>query len=178
VEFSALNNGSVLNEVARHLEVMLSHLRSSGIRIKEILTEPGRIISGPSELLILSVLDVIEQPEGYNYLICDGGAMSLSPLLFTEYHKIMPLNSGNGRSLNYTVLGNMPSTLDKLSSSVHLPRLRTGDRIALLDTGAYFVSMNNNFAGPRPAIVLIDGQKAQLTRRRESIEDMYQRDYF
>jgi hypothetical protein len=72
----------------------------------------------------------------------------------------------------------MPSTLDKLSSSVHLPRLRTGDRIALLDTGAYFVSMNNNFAGPRPAIVLIDGQKAQLTRRRESIEDMYQRDYF
>ena len=178
VEFSALNNGSVLNEVARHLEVMLSHLRSSGIRIKEILTEPGRIISGPSELLILSILDVIEQPEGYNYLICDGGAMSLSPLLFTEYHKIMPLNSGNGRSLNYTVLGNMPSTLDKLSSSVHLPRLRTGDRIALLDTGAYFVSMNNNFAGPRPAIVLIDGQKAQLTRRRESIEDMYQRDYF
>jgi len=178
VELSVSNNGSMLNEVAGHLEMMLSRLRSSGIRIKEILAEPGRIISGPSGLLILSVLDVIEQPEGYNYLICDGGAMSLSPLLFTEYHKIMPLTSGNGQPLKYTVLGNMPTTLDKLSSSVTLPRLRSGDRVALLDTGAYFISMNNNFAGPRPAIVLIDGKKAQLTRRRESIEDMYQRDYF
>lgn len=178
VELSVSNNGSLLHEVAGYLEVMLSRLRSSGIRIKEILAEPGRIISGPSELLILSILDVIEQTGGYNYLICDGGAMSLTPLLFTEYHKIMPLTSGNGRSLNYTVLGNMPSTLDKLSSSVNLPRLRSGDRIALLDTGAYFVSMNNNFAGPRPAIVLIDGKKARLTRRRETIEDMYQRDYF
>lgn len=178
MEFPVSNNGSLLNEIAGHLEAMLSRLRSSGIRIKEILAEPGRIISGPSELLLLSVLDVIEQSKGYNYLICDGGAMSLSPLLFTEYHKIMPLTSGNGRSLNYTVLGNMPSTLDKLSSSVLLPRQKSGDRIALLDTGAYFVSMNNNFAGPRPAIVLIDGKKARLTRRRESIEDMYQRDYF
>ena len=90
----------------------------------------------------------------------------------------MPLALKNGRSLNYTILGNMPSSLDKLSSSTSLPRLTNGERIALLDTGAYFVSMNNNFAGPRPAIVLIDGNKAMLTRRRESIEEMYQRDYF
>jgi len=178
VESRNRQNGSFLNDVVKHLEIMLENLRESSIQIKEVLVEPGRIISGPSELLILSILDVIEQSKGHHYLICDGGALSLSPLLLTEYHRIMPLALKNGRSLNYTILGNMPSSLDKLSSSTSLPRLTNGERIALLDTGAYFVSMNNNFAGPRPAIVLIDGKKAMLTRRRESIEEMYQRDYF
>lgn len=178
IESRNRQNGSFLNDVVKHLEIMLKNLRESSIQIKEVLVEPGRIISGPSELLILSVLDVIERSKGHHYLICDGGALSLSPLLLTEYHRIMPLALKNGRPLNYTILGNMPSSLDKLSSSTSLPRLSNGDRIALLDTGAYFVSMNNNFAGPRPAIVLIDGKKAMLTRRRESIEEMYQRDYF
>jgi len=178
VESPVSQNGSLLKDVVKHLDMMLESLRGSGIQIKEILVEPGRIISGPSEFLILSVLDVIEQSGGHNYLICDGGALSLSPMLFTEYHRIMPLALKNGRLLNYTILGNMPSTLDKLSSATALPRLNNGDRIVLLDTGAYFVSMNNNFAGPRPAIVLVDGKKAMLTRRRESIEEMYQRDYF
>lgn len=171
-------NGTLLNDVVKHLDVLLKRLRNSGIHIKEILVEPGRIISGPSELLILSVLDVIEQPGKHNYLICDSGALSLSPLLFAEYHRIIPLDQKNGPVRNYTVLGNMPSSMDKLSSATTLPCLENGDRIALLDTGAYFVSMNNNFAGPRPAIVLIDGNKASLARRRETIEEMYQRDYF
>ena len=178
VEFQASKNGSILHDVAQHLETMLKRLRSSNIRINEVLVEPGRIISGPSELLILSVLDVIEQSHGNNYLICDGGALSLSPLLLTEHHRIMSLSPTNGTSLNYTVLGNMPTSMDKLSSSMSLPPMSSGDRIVLLDTGAYFVSMNNNFAGPRPAIVLLDEKKAFLTRRRESIEEMYQRDNF
>jgi len=169
---------TLLDEVVQYLEAMLIRLRSSDIHIKEILVEPGRIISGPSEFLILSVLDVIKRSDKSNYVICDSGALSLSPLLFTEYHRILPLAIKNGQKTNYTILGNMPSSLDKLSSSTALSPLLPGDQIALLDTGAYIGTMNNNFAGPRPAIVLLDGKKAQLTRRRESIEEMYQRDYF
>lgn len=178
IEHPDSNNSSILTDIAKHLEETLRRLRGSGICIQEILVEPGRIISGPSELLMLSVLNVIEQPSRNDYLICDSGALSLSPLLFTEYHRIIPVNAKNGHTINYTILGNMPSSLDKLSSSTALPRLHCGDKIVLLDTGAYIAAMNNNFAGPRPAIALIDGKRAQLIRRRESIEEIYQRDYF
>jgi diaminopimelate decarboxylase len=102
--------------------------------------------------------------------------MSLSPLLLTEYHKITPLKLQDKKLVNYTIFGNLPTSLDKLSSSLPLTPVHPGDRLVLYDAGAYFVPMNNNFAGPRPAIFLIDGNDSGLIRRRETFEDLYQRD--
>lgn len=174
--FQSNLKSSLQKEVAESLSRMLSRLCNSGCEIKEVLVEPGRIISGPSQIIILSVLDVIERSKTKRFLICDGGAMSLSPLLLAEYHKIIPLKFHDGKLLNYTILGSLPTSLDRLSASTLLPRVHPGDRLVLLDAGAYFVPLNNNFAGPRPAIFLIDGHNSQLIRRRETFEDLYQRD--
>ena len=102
--------------------------------------------------------------------------MSLSPILWTEHHRLLSLREGNGTRRHYAVLGNLPSTLDSLSRGAHLPVQASGDRLALLDAGAYMVPFNNNFAGPRPAVFLIDGPELSVLRRRESFEDMLLRD--
>jgi diaminopimelate decarboxylase len=167
---------ALLKEVAESLERLLNRLRQEGCGIKEVLVEPGRILSGPSQILILSVIETIERSNGQRFLICDGGAMSISPLLLTEYHKIIPLKLQNSKLVNYTIFGNLPTSLDKLSSSIPLTPVHAGDRLVLFDAGAYFVPMNNNFAGPRPAIFMIDGKDSGLIRRRETFEDLYQRD--
>jgi diaminopimelate decarboxylase len=176
IELQSNKKSSLLRKIAEHLEQLLDRLKYSGNPIQEVLVEPGRILSGSSQILILSVIEVIERSTGQRFLICDGGAMSLSPLLLTEYHKITPLKLQYKKLVNYTIYGNLPTSLDKLSSSLPLTPVHPGDRLVLYDAGAYFVPMNNNFAGPRPAIFLIDGNDSGLIRRRETFEDLYQRD--
>lgn len=176
VQLRSNKKSTLLREVAESLEQLLFRLSRSGVEIREVLMEPGRILSGPSQILILSVMDAIERFDGQRFLICDGGAMSISPLLLTEYHKIIPLKLQEKKLIHYTIYGNLPTSLDKLSSSLPLTPVHPGDRLALLDAGAYFVPMNNNFAGPRPPIFMIDGKDSGLIRRRETFKDLYQRD--
>ncbi|NOR13869.1 MAG: hypothetical protein GQ545_11515 [Candidatus Aminicenantes bacterium] len=176
IKLQSNKKSSLLREVAEGLAQLLDRLEHSGNPIKEVLVEPGRILSGPTQILILSIIEVIERFNGQRFLICDGGAMSLSPLLLTEYHKITPLKLQDKKLVNYTIFGNLPTSLDKLSSSLPLTPVNQGDRLALYDAGAYFIPMNNNFAGPRPAIFLIDGRDSGLIRRRETFEDLYKRD--
>lgn len=176
IKLQSEKKSSFLKEVAGSLRQLLDRLDRTGNPIEEVLVEPGRILSGPSQILILSVLEVIERSNGQRFLICDGGAMSLSPLLLTEYHKITPLKLKDRKLMNYTILGNLPTSLDKVSSSLLLTPVHSGDRLVLFDAGAYFVPMNNNFAGPRPAIFMINGRGSRLIRRRETFEDLIQRD--
>ena len=102
--------------------------------------------------------------------------MSLSPMLLLEKHRVLPLVSSHHDKqhgeTNYTVLGNLPSSLDKVASPAALPRMNIGDRLAVLDTGAYCVSLNNTFAGPRPAVAFMENGRHRLARIRETFADL------
>ena len=51
--------------------------------------------------------------------------------------------------------------------------LAPGDLIAVCDAGAYGSVMASNYnARPRPAEVVVDGDRFQVVRRRETVEDM------
>lgn len=66
---------------------------------------------------------------------------------------------------------------DRLMPTVPIPDVEVGDILALLDTGAYQeVSMSNFNAMPRPATVLVTGDRASVIRRRETEADVFRRD--
>lgn len=66
---------------------------------------------------------------------------------------------------------------DRLLGAVRLPEVQVGDVFALLDTGAYQeVSASNFNAMPRPASVLVTGDRAAIIRRAEDLEDVFRRD--
>lgn len=88
----------------------------------------------------------------------------------------MSLVEPDGELLRYRVLGNLPTSLDRVSASALLPAMRAGDRIAVLDTGAYFVSMNNTFIGPRPPVIWIENKSSRIARRRETGAEVFSRD--
>jgi diaminopimelate decarboxylase len=151
--------------------------RTHGCPLPVIYTEPGRALVASSALLLLTVGGVVERRRGRNFAICDGGAMSVSPLLLSESHTILVSNrNSSGASKRYNLVGNLPTPLDVISMGKKLPELAIGDTIAVMDTGAYFTSLGNNFAGPRPAIVMIEDSAASLIRRRETYEDLVARD--
>jgi diaminopimelate decarboxylase len=53
------------------------------------------------------------------------------------------------------------------------PELRTGDLVALLDAGAYGMSLASNYnSRARPAEVLVERGVARLIRRRETLDEL------
>ena len=76
-----------------------------------------------------------------------------------------------------TVAGRCCESGDLIQENVSLPRPHRGDLLAVLTTGAYNFSMASNYNRiPRPAIVMIDGEKDYLAVRRESYEDLIRND--
>ena len=66
---------------------------------------------------------------------------------------------------------------DVLVADAGLPAVALGDVVALLDTGAYQESLATNFnALPRPATVLVSGDRSEVIRRREREDDVFARD--
>jgi diaminopimelate decarboxylase len=67
--------------------------------------------------------------------------------------------------------------LDVIVPDAELPELAVGDVLAFLDTGAYQDAASSNFnALPRPGTVLVTGEEAELIRRHETLEDVFDRD--
>lgn len=172
------NNGSpkeasgYLDNIARHLSETIEELKSEGITITTLAAEPGRIVSGPTQLSLFTINDIVEK-NGKQYLLCDAGAMSISPMLLTERHRVLPLIERDSRQKTYTVMGKLPSALDRISNAVEMPEVRRGDRIAVLDTGAYVISMNNTFNGPRPPIAWVEHGSPRIVRPRETEQGLY-----
>jgi diaminopimelate decarboxylase len=67
---------------------------------------------------------------------------------------------------------------DQILGDVCLPGdLAAGDRLVLVGTGAYQEMMSSNFNSmPRPATVLVDEARHALIRRRETIDDVFDRE--
>jgi diaminopimelate decarboxylase len=54
-----------------------------------------------------------------------------------------------------------------------MPRLQRGDVVAFLDTGAYGETKAATFnAQPRPATVLVSGDRAEVITERETLRDV------
>ena len=66
---------------------------------------------------------------------------------------------------------------DRILPFVRVPEVRPGDLLAMLDMGAYQeVSASNFNALPRPAMVLVKGNEAEVIKRAETVEEVYGRD--
>jgi len=58
-----------------------------------------------------------------------------------------------------------------------LPAVTEGENLCVLDAGAYGMSLASNYnSRPRAAEVLVDGTRARLIRRRETIQDLSQQE--
>jgi len=164
----------IVGMIARTLQ---EFVRNHGIEMPTIYAEPGRALVASGQLLLLRVEAVKTRPRGNAVAVCDAGALSLSPLLLSETHAILVANKADyKRTARYDLLGNLPAPLDVVAIGRELPLLEKNDIVAVMDTGAYFTALGNNFAGPRPALVTVDDGTATLARRRESFEDMISRD--
>ena len=71
------------------------------------------------------------------------------------------------------VVGPVCESGDFLARDRQVAAVAEGDLLAVMSAGAYGMTMASNYnARPRPAEVLVNGQRSELVRPRESVEDL------
>jgi len=150
---------------------ILRELRPLGLHL---LLEPGRWISGPAGVLVTRVL-YRKDGGGRRFVVVDAGMNDfLRPALYGASHSVVPvLRRPASRAEIVDVVGPVCETADCFAQGIRLGSVVPGDLVAILGTGAYSaVAASNYNARPRPAEVLVRGNRAQLVRRRETREDL------
>src|SRR6185369_16898050 len=154
---------------AKYAEAIIRPLAPLGIRL---LLEPGRTIIGPCGALITRVL-YRKQNDSKRFLVVDSGMNDLiRPSLYGAHHEIIPAKLNSKASETVDVVGPICETGDFFARDRELPSVAAAELIALLDTGAYGMSISSNYnTRGRAAEVMVDGKKVKLIRRRESVKD-------
>jgi diaminopimelate decarboxylase len=153
-----------------YAQAVLTPVRKLKVRL---LLEPGRAIIGPAGILLTRVLYVKENG-AKRFLVVDAAMNDLlRPSLYNAYHEIVPVRPRAGRKSAFDVVGPVCETGDFFARDRQLEELQPGDLLAILDTGAYGMSLASNYnSRPRPAEVLVSGSKVRLIRRRETMKDL------
>jgi diaminopimelate decarboxylase len=109
-----------------------------------ILTEPGRAIVGPAGALVTRVLDVKENGSK-TFVVTDAGMNDLiRPALYEAEHAIEPVRP-RGQSGVADVVGPVCESSDFFARDRKMDLPRTGDLLAIRDTGAYGFAMSSNY---------------------------------
>ena len=140
----------------------------------EIILEPGRAIAANAGILVAKV-QYLKSNESRNFAITDTGMNDMiRPALYEAYMNIIEIDRTLGREKAiYDVVGPVCETSDFLGKQRELV-IAEGDYIAQRSAGAYGASMSSNYnSRPRTAEVLVDGNKAHLIRRRESLSELW-----
>lgn len=157
--------------------------RIPGRRPVRLLIEPGRFIVAQAGALLTRVL-YVKRNGSKVFVITDAGMNDLiRPALYQAYHQVLPVvrtlsQKGSSKipagDLLVDIVGPVCETGDFFARDRLLPEMKQGDLIAIMDAGAYGMSLSSNYnSRPRPAEVLVQGKKSKLVRRRESVEELF-----
>lgn len=141
-------------------------------------TEPGRFCVAES-CVLLGRVQATKQNSGVRYAGTDIGMNVLvRPSMYDSWHDIEVIRDNKivarDNLTEQTVTGNICESGDILAKNRMLPEIKTGDLVAVLDSGAYGYAMCSSYnSRPRPAELLVKSNgELQLIRRRETIEDL------
>ncbi|MGL5149129.1 MAG: diaminopimelate decarboxylase [Clostridium sp.] len=143
---------------------------------KPILTiEPGRSIVGNAGTTLYTIGAVKEIPEVRKYVAVDGGMTdNIRPSLYKAKYDCGIIDNviDNNNEL-VTIAGKCCESGDILIENILLPKVKTGDVLAITTTGAYGYSMSSNYnKNPRPAVVMVNEGEARIICKRQSFEDL------
>jgi diaminopimelate decarboxylase len=139
-----------------------------------LVLEPGRSLVAESGLLLTRVRYLKESGEK-RFVITDAGMTELiRPSHYEGFHRISPVRLRPGVEPTLVdVVGPICESGDFLARNREIPLPEPGDLLAVETAGAYGFAMASNYnARRRPAEVLVEGGRAHLVRRRETLEDL------
>jgi len=166
-------HGGEFDAAAKVAEWAATVERALGDFDGRLLLEPGRFIVAQAGALLARVLYV--KKNGKKTFVITDAAMNdlIRPALYQAYHEIVPVRPRAGKPRVVDVVGPVCESGDFFARDRKLKPVEPGDLVALLDAGAYGMAQTSNYnTRPRAAEVLVEGSRARLIRRRETMADL------
>ncbi len=165
-------SGDTRPDPAAYVKQILTRVQGSGLTV---MLEPGRSIVGEAGGLLTRVIN--RKTNGSKHFVIVDAAMNdlIRPALYQAYHQILPIRETRERDATITadVVGPVCETGDFLARNRAIPCVEPGDLLVFATTGAYGSVLGSNYnARPKPPEVLVDGTRAKLIRKRESLADL------
>ena len=161
----------------KRIEAVLDHAVSLEI-------EPGRYLVGEAGFMVAEVR-ATKRMGPNRFLLVDAGFDNLMrPTMYGSYHAISVFSSdgelARGPTEPTVVAGPLCESGDVFTQEEggvvvprELPAARVGDLVVFHDAGAYAASMASNYnSRPLAPELLIDGERIQRIRRRQTIDDL------
>ena len=146
-----------------------------GLELPKLIVEPGREIVAQAGVALYTIGVIKEIPGVRIYASVDGGmGDNVCPALYGEKMEAVLANRMRARSATkVTISGKFCESGDVLIRDIAMPKIISGDILAIAVAGAYSIpeSMNYN-AFFKPPVVMVNNGKAKLIRRRETLADI------
>ena len=138
----------------------------------KIIFEPGRALIGKAGILLTEV-EYIKKSSEKNFIIINAAMNDLMrPALYGAFHEIINLSPTDSEQKHYDIVGPVCETGDFLGKDRLLSAVE-GNILAVLDVGAYGMSMSSNYnSRPKASEILVDDDKLHLIRNRETFADL------
>jgi diaminopimelate decarboxylase len=152
-----------------------------GLKVPQLVVEPGRSIAGPAGMALYSVGSIKDIPGVRRYVAVDGGmGDNIRPKLYgARYEAYLASAPDRAPVGKVTIAGKYCESTDILITDIEMPPLQAGDIIALPAAGAYCLAMASNYNGmPRPEVLMLKDGQATIMRRRETLEDLVAAEVF
>ena len=165
-----------ITSVRRYAEALGDVLRPLGLKL---LLEPGRFLVAQGGVLLTRVIST--KANGARRFVITDAAMNdlIRPALYGAHHEVLPIRQGDRETAIADIVGPVCESGDFFARDRALPLVRSGDLLAILDTGAYGMSLSSNYnTRPRAAEVLVENGSARLIRRRETMDDLFANELF
>lgn len=138
--------------------------------------EPGRSLVGRAGVALYRVVGTKRVTGVRTYVSVDGGmGDNIRPALYgARYTALLAERAAAPPEEEVAIAGRYCESGDVLIRRVALPTARRGEILAVPGAGAYAIAMASNYNHHvRPAVVLLDGGRARVIRRRERHADIW-----
>ncbi len=141
--------------------------------------EPGRFLTAQAGVLLVSITTISSTPEHLFVGVNSGFGHLMRPVLYGSYHEIVNASRMQGEAIPVAVAGNLCEAGDIFTQNEQgiehhsLTKPQVGDILAILDCGAYGLSLSSNYnMRALPAEILVAKGNSTLIRRRQTYQDL------
>jgi diaminopimelate decarboxylase len=166
-------------ETVRH--ALESGCAARGLKVPELVVEPGRSIAGPAGVALYTVGSIKDIPGVRRYVAVDGGmGDNIRPKLYgARYEAVLASAPDRAPAGKVTIAGKYCESADILITDIEMPELKSGDILCVPAAGAYCLAMASNYNGmPRPKVLMVRDGEARVMRRRETLADLVAAEVF